>query len=66
MKKNVRRLTYEESKETIRPYESLPSVPKCKKHTEEISSDNFGRTFKRCLDCWTVLSVINPKGKLNG
>jgi len=63
MKTNIRQLTYEESKQTIRPYDSLPPVKSCKNHTVEISGDNKGRTFKRCSDCWTVIGVMNPQGK---
>lgn len=53
-KKTIRRMTYEESKQTIYPYKTLPSTKKCIKHDYKLSQDTTGHSWLQCNKCGTV------------
>ena len=66
MKKNARKMTFEESGETIHPYTSLPTPKGCREHKYENREDCAGRKFTRCKNCWVFGYVIDPVGKIYG
>lgn len=50
--KNVKKMTYEESKQTIMPYKSLPTNnTKCKEHLMERREDAIGHRWLQCKFC---------------
>lgn len=52
--RSPRKQTFEESHETIQPYKSLPTPPKCVKHEYERREDGFNNIFLQCKICGTL------------
>lgn len=53
--KNKRKMTFEESGETIMPYTSLPTNKKiCNQHDFRIKSDMYNHTWSQCELCGEI------------
>ena len=55
MKKSARKLTIQESGQTIYPYTSFPNKnQKCKEHDYKRKQDNLGHSWLQCDNCGTM------------